>query len=404
MKRMMRLAGWFLVLTAAAACSQLGQVGPTPTQQDIATPDVHRPEVTHTQAVTSTVTAIPTPLFTATPTETDLIIMPTKSPDDPLPIAYVDHTADPPAVVLLDPFDGIELQRISAIGLGSGIIGAATLNGFFFIDEDFEHIHRLLLDGSVEVLDFLNPDGGPFQGVVLPSPDGERVAHTVARFDDGGGGHVKLVVFNVDVSGEHILLDEYIATRPVRPTPIKWSADGQHLYYMHVIEGVGGYGGMDLYRIDIQTGISEEIFPNANCLCTTSISPDERYAARVLMDETLRLVIKALESGNEMNLLLPTDYYEAGEMVWAPDSSAVLITVWGFEWVVDAFGILHVDLEEQAVTVLFSDDERFLRPVAWHVMEVIWLNDGEGNLWQMDAESLEMTLTATEAWALSYSQ
>lgn len=403
MKRMIKGLGWIMVLSMVA-CSLPGQVESTPALHEITTPEPHQAEFTHTPMEMPTAAVTATPTFAVTPTNTTAASLLPEISDLLLPIAYVDQSADPPAMVLLDPLNGNEVHRISAVGLSSGSVSTGTQSGFFFIDENLEQVHRLLLDGTVEVLDFLNPDGGPFEGVVLPSPSGERVAHTVVRYDDVGGGDVKLVIFNVDGSGEQILLDEYVPTRPTRPTPIKWSADGQHLYYMHVIENVGGYGGMDLHRIEIFTGISEEIFANADCLCTTSISPDERYAARVLDGQPLTLVIKELETGSETRLALPPDYFYAWEMVWAPDSSELLISVWGYEGNVDIFSILDVSLEDLEVNVLVTDDQRFLQPVAWHVMETIWLNDDEGNLWHMDADSREMTITANDAWVISYSR
>lgn len=359
----------------------------------------------HLAVITLTPTEMPIQVYTETPSHT---VTPTQPEKEvcflSIPIAYIEQSEVPPVVVLLDPYNADELHRISAVGLGAGMISAITQNGFFFIDENYENMHHLGLDGNVEVLDFLNPGGGPFQGVVLPSPDGERVAHTIVNYDANDGGHVKIVVYNVDGSDEKIVLEDYVATRPARPTPIKWSADGQYLYTMNVIEGVGAYGGMDLNRIEIQTGISENIFPDVNTISPISVSPDERYAARVLKGETLMLVVKALDTDEEITLLLSPDYYQAGEMVWAPDSRSVLISVWGYERNVEPLSILHVDLTEQAVNVLVPDEGRFLRPVAWQVMDVIWLNDNDGTLYRMESDSLSMQLIAKEALIVPRSQ
>ena len=400
MKCMMKLAGCFLAFIILAACGlQCESVELPQTVKEPTATEPHIPEITYTP------TEIPTPAITETPSKT---ATPTQPKSDvcflSLPITYVNPFEDPPVVVLLDPYNADKLHQISAVGLRAGMVSAVTQNGFFFIDEDLEQMQFLDLDGNVEVLDFLNPDGGPFQGVVLPSPDGERVAHSFVTYDDDGGGHVKILVFNVDGSDEIVVLEKYVESRPARPTPIKWSADSQYLYAMNVIEGVGAYGGLDLNRIEIQTGISETIFPDLDYLSTISVSLDERYAARILRGETLKLVIKALETGDEMTLLLPSEYYQAGEMVWAPDSSAVLISVWGHEGDVDTFSVLYVDLVEQEVNVLFPDEGRFLRPVAWQVMDVIWLNDNEGNLWRMEADNLQMTLIAQEAWIIPRSR
>lgn len=356
------------------------------------------PGVTVGPIVTATLSITDTPMVVET------IPDPYDGVDFSLPVIYNDFTTDPPSVVFLEPLHGNEVHWITAPTMVVGVAGAVTSGGIFFRGEEYEHIYRLLLDGSIERLDFLNPDGGPFQGVVLPSPDGKRIAHGFVRTDDGGGGWVQLRVFNIDGSDEQIVLDEYVSARPTRITPIKWSSDGQFLYVMNVIENVAGYGGMDLNRVEIATGYHEEIFANADCLCLTSISPNERYAARVLVGEPLTLVVKNMLIETEASVILPPDYDEAWDLVWSPDESEIIISVWGFEWATDKFAVLRVDTNDLTVSTLVSDDTQILQPIAWHVKETIWLSDGEGNLWRMDADSLEMVMVASKAAVFSHSR
>ncbi len=70
----------------------------------------------------------------------------------------------------------------------------------------------------------------------------------------------------------------------------------------------------------------------------------------------------------------------------------------------DTFAVLHIDMVDLQVNTLIAEDEEILRPIAWEVMETIWLNVGEGNLWWMDAESKALTLVVSEARAISYSR
>ncbi|MBW6466397.1 MAG: hypothetical protein K0B06_07845 [Brevefilum sp.] len=403
MKRKILLIFVALVLTAVS-CSQ-PQKAKTISQTELETAEALIEESATSEPSVTVGTIVST---TLTNTDTPMVVETIPDPYDgagfSLPVIYNDLTTDPPSVVFLEPLHGNEVHRITVPTMVAGVAGAATSGGIFFRGEDYEHIYHLLLDGSIEQLDFLNPDGGPFQGVVLPSSDGKRIAHGFVRTDNSGGGWVQLRVFNTDGSDEQIVLDEYVSARPTRITPIKWSVDGQFLYVMNVIENVGGYGGMDLSRVEIATGNYEEIFANADCLCLTSISPNERYAARVLVGEPLTLVVKDLLMETEASVVLPPDYDEAWDLVWSPDESEMLISVWGFEWVTNKFAVLGVDINDMTVRTLVSDDTQILQPKAWHVKETIWLNDGEGNLWRMDADSLEMVMVASKAPVYSHSR
>jgi hypothetical protein len=338
------------------------------------------------------------------PAETTPVSEVTPQPAPALPVVYGNRTVDPAEVVLIDPGDGTELQRISAPGLGYGGFGGASRSSVVYVEEDFQKVYHLLFDGTLQELDFLNPEGEVLDGVFLPSPDGLRIAHGAVLSFDPSGDHVQLVVVNIDGSGEQILVDEHQTDRLTRPTPIKWSTDGDHLYFMNVFVGVGGYGGTDLHRVEIATGSSEILLADQNCLCSTSVSPDEARAVRAVKDDHLSLVIKNLDTGVEERLDFPTTYTETWEMVWAPDSSALLVTLGLGDWEADQYSLAKVDMESLEISFLFTEDDRLMRPMAWHVMETIWLNDRDGNLWRMDAASQALTLVATDAWVIPYSQ
>ncbi len=389
-----------LLVLVVAGCSQpVGETPVTPaTDQD--TPEAQLPDPTSTP-------------LEATPPETQPQTPTTEMEETPevitdvisdRPIVYGNWAADPSIVVLLDPLNGDEIKRLEAPGLGFAIQQGVTETGIFYLDDNQQSVFKLYFDGSVEELGFLHPDGEFFEGVVLPSPDGQYVAHgRIVEFDEAGA-QVQLTVSDVDGSNPHILLDERLSDRVTRPTPIKWSNDGLSIYYMNVFEGVGGYGGTDLYRISILTGDREEIFPDGNCLCSTSISPDESSAVRVMQDDGLIMLIKDLDTGDEATLALPDEYLEAWEMVWSPDSSQLLITLGQGDWLDDLYGIIQIDIASLTTTTLVDQDTQLYRASAWHVMETVWLSDGQNGLWMMDVETRELSLIASNMILIQHSQ
>jgi hypothetical protein len=169
---------------------------------------------------------------------------------------------------------------------------------------------------------------------------------------------------------------------------------------MNVIEGVEGFGGTDLYRVRIDSGVREEIFDDLNCLCSTSVSPNDSTAVRFMQHGTPVMVLKDLATGEEAFVSFPGKYLQAWDIVWAPDSSALIVTMGLGNWEADAYSVIRVDLDSLAQTFLITDDSRLLRAVVWPVMETVWLNDTAGNLWRMNPSTLDLTLTASEAWII----
>jgi hypothetical protein len=381
-KNKILLAGLSLIF-ALMACGLPSQGAETPPPEE--TPLPHTTDV------------IPTETETELETE---IAATGEAPNPPLPIVY----AVSDQLVVLDPSDGTELMRLSAPGLSLGGDTRVAGNGVFYLNADYTNAYRVSYDDVLQELLFLNADGGYFEGVILPSPDGTRIAQGAVLTFDASGGRVQLKVVNIDGTGEAILLDQTL-DQPLRPTPLKWSADGETLYYMNVIEGIEGYGGLDLYKVAVDTNTSEQIFPEAGGLVSTSVSPNETYAARAVAGEPMAIVIRDLASGTNQTVTLPDKYRQAWQMVWAPDESALLVTLGlGMFMEGDAYSVIKIDLATLDVTYLVTDDMNLLRAVAWQVPETIWFNDTDGTLWRMDAETLTLTMVAADAWVFPISR
>jgi hypothetical protein len=383
MKNKFWLAGAVLLL-ASLACGLPGRSTPTPTSET---------EVPHNTEEPS----VPTESVTV---ETQMAT--TEVPDLPLPLVYGDDSTDPPQLVVLDPLDGSEIMRLDAPNLGYG--GVVSGNGVFYLDADYENAYRVGFDNSLQELPFLNPDGGYFEGVILPSPDGTQIAKGAVLSFDAAGSHVQLLTINTDGTGEQILFDNPSLDRPLRPQPIKWTQDGLSLYYMDVMEGIEGYGGLDLIKVDLATGTSEVIFPDTGAMNSTSVSPGEVYAARADFGDPLSIVIRDLAAGSDQSVAFPPKYRQAWEMVWAPDASSLLVTVGTGNWEDDEYSVVRIDPVTLEMTFLITDDDALPRTVAWQVPEAIWLNDSDGTLWRMDSTTLAMTMVASDAWLFSISR
>lgn len=382
MKNKAWLAGLFLVL-ALLACSLPTQATETPTEEETS--------VAHTTEEI------------ATEEETEVVaetVAATETPEQPLPVVY--GSGD--ELVVLDPVTGAEINRLSAPEFGIGGKGGVSANGIFYIDYGYLNAHRVGYDNVLQELLFLNPDGGYFEGLILPSPDGLQVAQGAIMGYDPSGSHVQLKVFNVDGTEERILLDKTL-DQPLRPTPIKWSADGEILYYTNVVEGIEGYGGLDLYKVYLDLNASEQIFPEASRLVSVSVSPNETYAAQAIPGDPAAIMIRDLENATNQTVTLPDKYKQVWQMVWAPDDSAMLVTVGQGMFVEgDAFSVIRIDPTTLELSYLVVDDPNLLSAVAWQALETIWLVDRDSTLWKMNSGDLTLTMVAANAQVIGISR
>ncbi|QRN83337.1 hypothetical protein JR338_00855 [Chloroflexota bacterium] len=380
MKNRAWLVGLILIL-ALSACSLPTQTVETPTVEETSVAHSTEEIVTETEVATETAAA-------------------TEGPELPLPIVY----GVGEELVVLDPATGAEINRIAAPGFGYGGNGGVTENGVFYVDSDYQNAFRVGFDGVVQELLFLNPDGGYFEGVILPSPDGSKIAQGAVLSFDASGSHVQLKVVNVDGSGEQILVDLTL-DRPLRPTPIKWSADGETLYYMNVMEGIEGYGGQDLFKVYLDTSMREQTFPETSPLVSTSVSPNETYAARAVPGDPTGIMIRDLVNLTNQTVTLPDKYKQVWQMVWAPDESALLVTVGlGMFMEGDTYSVIKIDMTTLELSYLVTDDVNLLRAVAWQVPETIWFQDTDSTLWMMNAGDLTLTMVALDARFVPISQ
>lgn len=309
-------------------------------------------------------------------------------------IVLADYKKDPPTLTVRDPVSAATMFTLAAPGLAEGWPQWVAGGYVFYLDQPTQRMRRIGFDGSSTELPFVNSGGQFFEGDFLPSPDGARIAWGTSVFDPSGTAgdtHIQFKVANVDGSGKTVLLDQWLKDRSILPSPWQWSPDGRHLYFSNLPYGIGGYilfsGGPDLQQVDLATGAIKEILPDRGCLCAMSLSPDDTTVAYIPGIDPLRLVLRDVATGAERQTDLAAGHMQGGDIVWSPDGAALMFTLAISNPEAEAYSIVRVEASTLAQTTLIRDDARLLRTMAWPEAGVVWLNDKDGNAWQMDAVS-----------------
>jgi hypothetical protein len=110
---------------------------------------------------------------------------------------------------------------------------------------------------------------------------------------------------------------------------VHWPNDGRYVYFYSSLGGSVGecfYEGYDtgegLFRLDLQTGQTEEILPLINenpVWYGFSFSPTDRWLVYGI--RTLDLVILDIMTGESINIAHKKDFSQGGGYLWSPDGS-----------------------------------------------------------------------------------
>ena len=354
---------------------------------------------------------IPTSAPTAPPTETLMVLPPTATPPEGIggggegvaapSVVLADFKTDPAGLTVVDPATGNAQTTFTAPGLMQSSEQWAAGNYLFYLDSSSQMAHRAAFDGTILDMPFVNPGGNFFEGEILPSSDGERIAWGTTAFepDPAGDTHIQVTVANVDGTGAQILLDKRLADS-VLPQPVQWSRDGRYLYFTDEPYGIGGYilfwGGPDLQQVDLATGTITEILPDQGCLCAMSLSPDGATLAVIAGIDPLELVLRNILDGTERRTQLESGHWQAGNIVWSPEGKSLMYTMAIGDYEKEAYSIVRVDVGTLAQTVLIHDDPRLLETIVLADAKTVWLNSSLmlGGAWRMDADTGETTLVA----------
>jgi len=178
------------------------------------------------------------------------------------------------------------------------------------------------------------------------------------------------------------------------PAALQWSADGAALYFTEIIHSDGcGFvfsNGSGLKRLDLASGAVAELLPATGYWLT--LSPDEQQVAYMAYGQR-GLVVRDLATGTEQAYALDDlGAVQMGAVVWAPDASAVALTVENGPCGGEATReVLAVMLADGARRVLLPPTDQPLTTVAWPEAGRLRLVDDAGAFWALDAATGQLT-------------
>jgi hypothetical protein len=238
------------------------------------------------------------------------------------------------------------------------------------------------------------------QTSTVSSPDGAWVAQTLVAYPNEGSGDYfgGLTVTSADGAQTWEALAEWLPTGLGAPMPavLQWSADGGALYFTHVVQpdGCGFYShnGTDLFRLDLSTGEVTQLMPDSGIYL--ALSPDELQVAYLAYGDR-GLVVRQLGTGAEQTYPLADLGGQAGYIVWAPDASAVALTIYSEDVACgDGTGatttVIQVHLSDGARSVLLPPDNRLLTTNAWPDQNHVRLTGPDGPAYLLEVTTGEL--------------
>ena len=171
--------------------------------------------------------------------------------------------------------------------------------------------------------------------------------------------------------------------------PYYWTSDGQHLY-LSIQRGVSGpiyySAGWGLISLDLENGdIVEILSPNPHQWYSFSLSPGGKYLAYIAQPaKPLSVNVINLETSeiNTYNLL--TAYDQAGNILWSPDMSKIVLgqAIVDYEGSKpDTFSVEMIDVTNNTRENLVADSSIEIIPKQWAEKDAIEFYSLDGKTW-----------------------
>jgi len=182
----------------------------------------------------------------------------------------------------------------------------------------------------------LNQYGIAVQGLaVLPvegAPD-----HPLIAFGTMEPPQTRLIISPVDGFDATVVAEQEMTVEESYFAPIRWSDDGQKLYYSIEPTGLGGYilfgGFSNLYIYDSPTNTSTVLVPESmlgeQMVCLDDLSPDEKLVAHHCGNEGIGIV--DTEAGQQLTLITTpadvTGWTVGGSAKFSPSGGKIAFAV-----------------------------------------------------------------------------
>jgi hypothetical protein len=232
------------------------------------------------------------------------------------------------------------------------------------------------------------------------SPDGVWVAELIEAYPTRGqlsDYYQLLTVRRLDDSVVWTPVDSWSlwALGATSTRIIGWSPGVFYFSDHATADGCDLFGAdLNLRRLSLDDGSVSETPIQAGS--GVSLSPDAAFAAYLTGDRSMpEIVIHDLVTDELRSAALGVgeDYWEAGDVVWAPDGSALMLTVDhnGCGPPEDtARSIVRVDVASLEQQTLIDHSDRLFRTRSWPEMDRVLLSERDGSSWWMDAATGEI--------------
>lgn len=171
--------------------------------------------------------------------------------------------------------------------------------------------------------------------------------------------------------------------------PFYWASDDKYLY-LTIQRGAAGpiyfVDGWGLIILDLTNGsISEILAPIQHQYYSFSLSPSGESLAYMLQPaKPLTVNILNLETDAVKSHSLSPEYNQAGEILWSPDMSKIVLG----QAVIDvqeiqpnSFSVVAINVAEDSRQILVSDNSVQMTPETWIDKNTLELSDTEGKVW-----------------------
>ncbi len=182
--------------------------------------------------------------------------------------------------------------------------------------------------------------------------------------------------------------------------PYRWSADGQFLYVLIFpsADHACAMDGSGLLKLNLADGAVTEVLLGKGRLYALALSPNETQLVYVECAGWHGLIVRDMQTGQEVRSPWAAAAGLASGIVWSPTSDAMVFSLQAA--LVDAQGVLagwrflllRADWPAWTQTTL-NDGRESYRPIAWPEANRVLLRSRDEQLWQLALDTGQLTPT-----------